>query len=60
MSATPRVDALASMIQAVHCEYVKCICLWHPAYPDERIIGKPDCPAHPGDDCDESKYDRDE
>lgn len=40
--------------------YVKCICLWHNEYPDERVIGRPSCPAHPGDDRDESQYDRDE
>lgn len=37
--------------------YVKCICLWHTAYPDERVIGRVHCPAHPNDDRDESRYD---
>src|SRR3546814_647788 len=35
--------------QRHHFTYVKCICQWHMEYPDERIVGKPNCPAHPGD-----------
>lgn len=46
--------------QARDLVYVECICLWHTEYPDERMVGRPNCPAHPGDDRDESQYDRDE
>jgi len=37
-------------------EYVKCTCLWHETYPDERMVGNTDCPAH-GDDVDGSMHD---
>ncbi|CAN5145817.1 hypothetical protein BH11ACT6_BH11ACT6_34750 [soil metagenome] len=43
----PRADAVSDM------GYVRCLCLWLSEYPDERIIGNPNCPAHPGDDRDE-------